>query len=175
MALPDGAPFEVEPASLRQEQGLSLKGNLFASVEAKERLSDSLLKGSDPRLALSSDVHCHRYHPAFNYSEALLVHARLHQFARVNEFGDLSEASLYKLLHMLDQFPLQRRRIGDILKLLRFVFRDEFVMSDEVENLMLHYTALHNRTVAQADDFQQLLCELPSFCRRLLNTLRSLL
>ncbi|KAL4891333.1 hypothetical protein BDV59DRAFT_67186 [Aspergillus ambiguus] len=76
---------------------------------------------------------------------------------------------------MLNQFPLQGHRIGDVLKLLRFVFQDETVMSEEAKNLMLHYTTFHIKTVARADDFQQFLYEHPSFCWQLFNTLWRLL
>ena len=146
-----------------------LKGNIFENSASVKKLADYTVRGLQPRLALPSNGH--HYHHFWNYSRALLAQTQLNVFAGKSNLEELRDISLYKLLHTLHDFPFHDGRIGDIIKLVRFVFGSESGACRNLKGLTLHYMALHIKQLRQNKEFQLFLQELPSLSRLLLNTL----
>ena len=168
----DAAPYYVaEEQQYEQNHILILKGNIFENSASVEKLADYTVRGIQPRPALPSNGH--HYHHFWNYSRALLAHAQLNSlnvFAGKSNLEELRDISLYKLLHTLHDFPFHNERIGDIIKLVRFVFDSESGVCRNLKGLTLHYMALHIKQLLQNREFQLFLQELPSLSRLVLNT-----
>ena len=169
--LPDDVvPYHIgEDEQHEQNNILMLKGSIFENSASVKKLADYTVRGIQPRPALPSNGH--HYHHFWNYSRALLAHAQLNVFAGKSNLEELRDISLYKLLHTLHDFPFHDGRIGDIIKLVRFVFGSESGACRNLKGLTLHYMALHIKQLRQNKEFQLFLQELPSLSRLLLNTL----
>ena len=168
--LPDDVvPYHIgKDEQHEQNDILMLKGNFFENSASVKKLADYTVRGIQPQPALPSNGH--HYHHFWNYSRALLAHAQLNVFAGKSNLEELRDISLYKLLHMLHDFPFHNERIGDIIKLVRFVFDSESGVCRNLKGLTLHYMALHIKQLLQNKEFQLFLQELPSLSRLVLNT-----
>ncbi|RAH55918.1 hypothetical protein BO85DRAFT_498325 [Aspergillus piperis CBS 112811] len=155
-------------SSLLEGRGISLKDNYFENSASVERASHYFIR----RLRSKPD------HPLSiswaDYSDVLLQHARLHHFAGQRGLEELSDISLYRLLHVLHEFPLHERRVGHVLQLLRLVFQNTPEMSEDIEKLMVDFTTAHIKGLVEVEEFQLLLDELPSLSRRILFNLATL-
>ena len=168
--LPDDVvPYHIgEDEQHEQNNILMLKGSIFENSASVKKLADYTVRGIQPWPTLPSNSH--HYHHFWNYSRALLAHAQLNVFAGKSNLEELHDISLYKLLHMLHDFPFHNERIGDIIKLVRFVFDSESGVCRNLKGLTLHYMALHIKQLLQNREFQLFLQELPSLSRLVLNT-----
>ena len=168
--LPDDVvPYHIgEDEQHEQNNILMLKGSIFKNSASVKKLADYTVRGIQPWPTLPSNGH--HYHHFWNYSRALLAHAQLNVFAGKSNLEELRDISLYKLLHMLHDFPFHNERIGDIIKLVRFVFDSESGVCRNLKGLTLHYMALHIKQLLQNREFQLFLQELPSLSRLVLNT-----
>ena len=168
--LPDDVvPYHIgEDEQHEQNNILMLKGSIFENSASVKKLADYTVRGIQPWPTLPSNGH--HYHHFWNYSRALLAHAQLNVFAGKSNLEELRDISLYKLLHMLHDFPFHNERIGDIIKLVRFVFDSESGVCRNLKGLTLHYMALHIKQLLQNREFQLFLQELPSLSRLVLNT-----
>ncbi|KAE8396863.1 hypothetical protein BDV37DRAFT_289915 [Aspergillus pseudonomiae] len=171
-------PVETYPSKPDLEQpqventetyALQLTGNIFESRESIERISNELIGKLWPYPTLPGIGHHYNYR--LDYSTILLAHARLHVFARKYIVGALQDISLYKMLHMLHDFPLHQIRQGDIIRVLRYSFQGDGVVYREIQEIMLHYVTLYIKHFIRNEEFEQLLLEIPSLTSVLLNAL----
>ncbi|KAB8069865.1 hypothetical protein BDV29DRAFT_194568 [Aspergillus leporis] len=168
--LPDGAA-SCETDSDRHEmteqnRALQLEGSIFENPASVEEESLYLIGGLNPRPALPENGH-----HFVDHSNILIAHARLHIFAKDCGLDELHDISLFKMLHMLHNFPLNESRFGDIVKLLHFLFGGEHDRHFQIRNMAIEFTIRHIRFFEQNDEFQQLLLEIPSLNIQLLTTL----
>jgi ABC-type multidrug transport system ATPase subunit/ABC-type multidrug transport system permease subunit len=87
---------------------------------------------------------------------------------------ELRDICLYKILHMLREFPLHEARVGDITQLIQFVFRGdqgEPQNYSDIRALVLDFTIRHGKFFLNSKEFRQILLEMPSFCGAFLVTL----
>ena len=136
-------------------------------------LADYLVRGHQSRPVLPSNGH--HYHHFWNYSGALLAHAQLSIFAQQSGLEELHDISLYKLLYMLHDFPFHKKRVGDILQLVGFVFESEPQVCQNLRALTLDYVTLHIKQLFHDEEFQLLLQETPSLDTLVLKNLCDLL
>ncbi|KAB8069056.1 hypothetical protein BDV29DRAFT_195190 [Aspergillus leporis] len=153
---------------------ISLKGNIFASPALVSGCGGDIVRGIEPQPTHPSKIgggEYHEYDRVHNYSEALLAHARLSVYGLRYRLVELHNISNYKLLHMLNDFPLHKTRVGDIVRVLRFVFNTESKTASNVQAILLEYTTLYLEHFLGNDEFQELLRDLPSLSTQLLNWL----
>ena len=70
-----------------------------------------------------------------NYSEVFLCHAHLHIFAEKYDVQPLKVLAVEELHAALATFTLYQERTGDILKLLRYVYKEAPVQTNKMEDL----------------------------------------
>lgn len=164
--------------STTQGLNVELEWNIFESSESVQKWSDYLVRRLDPQPSLPSNGGKHQYYHGWDYSRPLLTHARLNDFAERYEFCELRDICLFKLLHMLNEFPLHETRVRDITQLIQFVFRDgcrKPENADNIQTLMLHFTMWHMKLFAHNEEFPRLLRDVPLFCYRLLQHMCSVI
>lgn len=173
--LPDDVvPYHiVEEQQYEQDDMLTLKGNIFENSASVKKLADYTVRGLQPRPALPSNGHC--YHHFWNYSRALLAHAQLSIFAKQSGLEELHDISLCKLLYTLHDFPFHKKRVGDIIQLVRFVFESDPEVCQNLQALTLDYVTLHIKQLFHDEKFQLLLQETPSLDTLVLKNLCDLL
>lgn len=99
--------------------------------------------------ALNSD-------PADNYANVFLSHAEVYRLGYRTGWGLLCRRSLYSLLRSLACFKLVQERIGDIVKLLRFVFEESEYM-ENLQKILRDYAAWNVEILMRDVDFRLLL------------------
>lgn len=170
---PETAPSKPDLEQSRVENtersALQLKGNIFESKESIKQISTELVGKLRPYPSLPGVGHYYDY--LTDYSNILLAHARLHVFAGKYVMGELRDISIYKVLHMLHNFPLHQVRQGDIIRVLRYSFQGEGVVYREIQEVMVHYVTLYIKHFMHNEEFEQLLLEIPSLTSVLLNAL----
>lgn len=105
-----------------------------------------------------------------DYTEVFLSHARLYVFAETYDIGPLKLLSIHKLQRTLTSFTLYRRRIGDIVDLMRYTYLNTADLSESADSLrvlVIHYAACFVEELAQSAQFQSLLEEVGQLARDL--------
>lgn len=173
--LPDDVvPYHiVEEQQYEQDDILTLKGNVFENSASVKKLADYTVRWLQPRPALPSNGHC--YHHFWNYSRALLAHAQLRIFAKQSRLEELHDISLCKLLYTLHGFPFLKKRVGDIIKLVRFVFESDPEVCQNLRALTLDYVTRYIKQLFHDEEFQLLSQETHSLDTLVLKNLCNLL
>jgi hypothetical protein len=99
--------------------------------------------------------------PRADYAEIFLSHAKVYRLGLRTDWVSLCAWSLYRLLHLLDNFTLFDERTGDIVQLLSFVFEDSEYM-ENMQDILQEYAVWNVEILIQDADFQQLLDRVPS-------------
>jgi hypothetical protein len=169
-------PIDTPPPDLtsggqensEQKHAIVLKGNLFGDTETVEKCADYLVRRIQPRpsegLQGSYDLNA-------DYTETLLTHARLHNFAVKYEMQELSNVCLFKLLHLLHVFPICQERVADIVRLFDFAFDTDTGQCENLTTMLQYYVARHIKLFLPSTKFQVLLQEQPTLANLLLKAL----
>jgi len=95
-----------------------------------------------------------------DYTGVFLAHARLYVFANKYGIEPLESLSLHKLHVTLKSFTLYRARIGDILKLVRYAYKNgPDYESNKLRALVSEYITCEINTIGKAKRFLALMEE----------------
>lgn len=100
--------------------------------------------------------------PCEDYTDVFLCHARLYVFADKWDIGPLKQLSLYKLHQTLSVFTLYKKRVGDIVTLIRYSYENTPHLSsteDPLRSLLIHYATCVVEALVQSPEFKALLEE----------------
>ncbi len=108
--------------------------------------------------------------PEEDFTNVFLGHASLYVFAEKYGVESLKALTLNKMHETLSAFTLYRARIGDIVKLIGYVYSSENTPDyedrvDELRALVTHYVACKADTIAESELFLGLLEEGGPFVR----------
>jgi hypothetical protein len=106
--------------------------------------------------------------PTEDYSEVFLCHARAYVFAEKYQVTGLKKLVCYKLHQTLHKFTIYAPRVGDIIGLIQYSYRNtpELEHSEEpLRNLLAHYAASNFKQLVQTAEFQELLAEGGAFAK----------
>ncbi|KAL7931782.1 hypothetical protein V8C35DRAFT_309504 [Trichoderma chlorosporum] len=97
-----------------------------------------------------------------DYSGVFLSHALLYTLADKYDIPDLSKLSMHKLYATLKAFVIYQDRIGDIVGLVKYSFKNT-IPGDGLRTLMVEYCACIVEDICKSKEFQDLVCEIPEF------------
>ena len=129
---------------------------------SKQYLKESFIKRKETVRKYSISLPQPRENQAPNedYTEVFLSHARLYVFAEKYEIQPLKALALEELQAMLAIFNLHNERTGDIITLLRYVYKNTGESTEGVEDmrtLMTHYIGYEMDTLMKDDGFRDLM------------------
>ncbi|KAL7943700.1 hypothetical protein V8C42DRAFT_328213 [Trichoderma barbatum] len=102
-----------------------------------------------------------------DYSDVFLSHARLYVLADKYDIPELRQLSVHKLYATLKEFVLYPERMGDIIGLVKYAFRNT-VGSDKLRTLMVEYCACIVEVLCESEDFEDLINDAPDFAYELI-------
>ena len=95
-----------------------------------------------------------------NDAEPLLCHARLYVFGQKYGIKPLETLAIHKLWHLLVSFTLGPSKTGAIVELLQYTYSNTPDLNqdvDDLRHLVSHYVACECKTMAESEDFSQLI------------------
>ena len=162
-----GIADQLSKGSVKRWNPANITWNLFHPQTLPSVCAD-LLDGLDqvPNYRAEEELNTN---PQYDYTEIFLCHAEVYHFADRTNWGLLANFSLYRLLRLLANFPLCEERIGDVVKLMKFIFEE--IDSEDMRNMkvMLQSYMLKNvETLMQDVGFRLLLDRVPSLEKTIL-------
>lgn len=148
------------------EKVLLLKDNYFRTHASTQQLLDHLAENF-PQTPIQPI--CGETENICQNIDALLIHARLHIFAKKHGMDTLDRLSLWKLVHVLEQLDLDPCRIEGVVKLLFLV--SGLDKADDVYTLMVHYAASRSRLLVRCPRFASLMQKQPELNYSILSNL----
>ena len=97
-----------------------------------------------------------------DYTEVFLSHTRLYVFAEKYDIQSLKTLALEELHNTLAIYTLYRRRTGDIVALLRYVYANTGVPargSEDLRTLLRDYVGYETKVLIEDEDFKDLMVE----------------
>ncbi|MCJ1413152.1 hypothetical protein MMC19_007256 [Ptychographa xylographoides] len=100
--------------------------------------------------------------PHEDYTSVFLTHARLYVFAEKYRVQPLKTLTLYKVHKTLFAFTLYKQRIGDVIKLIKYVYSDDNTPNkedqiDRLRELLILYVVCEIDILSQSEEFLSLL------------------
>lgn len=98
--------------------------------------------------------------PEEDYSEVVLGHARMYVFAEKYDIQSLKTLSLRKLHKTLSNFTLFPERVGDIAKMLEYVYENTAEAVDgteDIRTMLAHYIGCEMETLVKDGEFKDLM------------------
>ncbi|CAG7940413.1 unnamed protein product [Penicillium salamii] len=143
--------------TITSDRLLPLRGNYFQTCATTQRFLDHPVESfaQTPILPISGEAKtiCQSF-------DALLIHARLHIFAKNHGIGTLHHLSLWKLVHALEHLELDSCRTEGVVKLLLLV-SDLMEKGDTLYTVMAHYAASRSRLLVRCPHFASLMLKRP--------------
>lgn len=102
-----------------------------------------------------------------DYSEVFLSHALLYTLADKYDIPELSQLSIHKLYVTLKEFTIYEDRIGDIVGLVKYSFKNT-IPGDKLRALMVEYCTCIVEGICNSKEFQDLINEAPEFASELI-------
>jgi hypothetical protein len=97
-----------------------------------------------------------------DYTEVFLSHAQLYVFAETYDIQPLKTLALEELHRTLAVYNLHRRRTGDIIALLRYVYANTIVSArggEDLRTLLKDYVGYEMSTLVKDEEFSELMLE----------------
>lgn len=148
------------------EKVLLLKNNYFRTRASTQQLLDHLAENF-PQTPIQPI--CREAENICQNIDALLIHARLHIFAKKHGMDTLDRLTLWKLVHVLEHMILDSCRIEGVVKLLFLI--SGLDKADDLYTLMVRYAASRSRLLVRCPRFASLMQKRPELNYSILSNL----